>query len=58
MSLTSYRAAPPRGNGCQMTGTAGSSDAWHRIPGIGIGVWRFVALARLEDLAATYSPTS
>ena len=46
MSLTSYRAAPPRGNEV----TAPTDDAALGIAGVGEGV--------LEDLAATYSPTS
>jgi hypothetical protein len=53
MSLTSYRAAPPRGylSKQKPAVTAGSGTVIMMLP---IG---FAEAARLEDLATTYSPT-
>jgi hypothetical protein len=43
MSLTSYRAAPPR-------------VVWQAFPGVGVPGW--FGVGWLEDLAATDSPAS
>ena len=48
MSLTSYRAAPPRVKGV-------TRDKWTCVIGVNIVERGFVWIGWIEDLAATYS---
>src|SRR5579883_224182 len=64
MSLTSYRAAPPRGIGGRRTEARGRKRACPPSSVVRPLVWRGLRLAGLAcclcpgDLAATYSPAS
>jgi hypothetical protein len=59
MSLTSYRAAPPRGMGGERTEDRDQrSEKRFLVSGMGMRLRVWVSAFCSEDLAVTYSPTS